>query len=114
MYKAIKDKKIIALNESCDFPCLVFDNIIEDNEHVIDDYAQYNCEFLLKTDIPTPLHEEQRKKRAIAYRTIVDPITSQIQRLRDLEQTDEVICEIQNLILERSIQVEKIKEQFPY
>jgi hypothetical protein len=52
--------------------------------------------------------------RASVYTTEVDPITSQINRLRDEEQTDEVISEIANLIEKRKLMVEDIKARYPY
>ena len=61
-----------------------------------------------------PTHEEQREKRALAYQQEVDPITSHIQRLRDEEQTEEVIAEINELINERVLKVEEIKQRYPY
>ena len=63
---------------------------------------------------PAPSKEEQRENRARAYQQEVDPITSHIQRLRDEEQTEEVIAEIAELINERALKVEEIKECFPY
>ena len=114
MYKAIKENKIIAINGSGKFPCLVYDIIEEDTEHNLEDYAQYKGEFLLKEDIPAPSEEEQREKRALAYRQEVDPITAHIQRLRDEEQTEEVIAEIESLIEERALKVEEIKQRYPY
>lgn len=69
MFKAIKDNKIIAISEKKEiiihtedgdtiqeitdealFPCLVFDEVIEDTEHTVDDYTLYDDEYLLKTD----------------------------------------------------------------
>ena len=47
MFKAIKDKNIIAINESGDFPCLVHDSVEEDTEHSVSDYMQVNGEFVL-------------------------------------------------------------------
>ena len=61
MFKAIKDSKIIAINEIGNFPCLVFDNVVEDTEHSIGDYEQYNGEFLLKSDIPALSYSELRQ-----------------------------------------------------
>ena len=49
MFKAIKDDKIIAINETGEFPCLVHDSIEEDTEHSIADYMQVNGEYVLKT-----------------------------------------------------------------
>ena len=69
MYKAIKDNKIIAISEKKEviihtedgdiiqditgealFPCLDFDEVIEDTEHTVNDYTLYNNEYLLNTD----------------------------------------------------------------
>ena len=47
MFKALKDDKIIAINETGDFPCLVYDSIEEDTEHTIFDYMQVNGEYVL-------------------------------------------------------------------
>lgn len=63
---------------------------------------------------PAPTEEEQRENRASAYQQEVDPITSHIQRLRDEEQTEEVIAEINELINERALKVEEIKQRYPY
>ena len=49
MYKAIKDNKIIAINDSCEFPCLVYDSVEEDAEHQVSDYVHCNDQFVLTT-----------------------------------------------------------------
>lgn len=61
---------------------------------------------------PVPTEEEQKEKRAEAYRQEVDPITSHIQRLRDEEEPDEE--KIEELIEERAEKVNEIKERYPY
>lgn len=61
-----------------------------------------------------PTDEEQRQNREKAYAEEVDCITAHIQRLRDEEQTEEIIAEINALIEERSIKVEEIKQRYPY
>lgn len=61
-----------------------------------------------------PTEEEQRQNRANAYQQEVDPITSHIQRLRDKEQTPEIVAEIEQLIAERDAKVEEIKQRYPY
>lgn len=48
MFKAIKDEKVIAVNDSGDFPCLVYDSIEEDAEHEAADYQNVGPEFVLK------------------------------------------------------------------
>lgn len=58
-----------------------------------------------------PTEEEQRENRARAYQQEVDPITSHIQRLRDEEGTEDEVAE---LINERSLKVEEIKQRYPY
>lgn len=63
---------------------------------------------------PEPTKEEQQKARAEAYRLEKDPITCQINSLRDEEQTPEVIAEIASLVEERKAKVDEIKQRFPY
>ena len=47
MFKAIKDDKIIAINETGEFPLLNNDLVEEDSEHSLSDYLQVNGEFIL-------------------------------------------------------------------
>lgn len=112
MFKAIKDNKIIAINEDNYFPCFVHDNIEEDTEHSVSDYEHYNGVYLLKEDIPAPTLEEQKAKRAQAYLIEIDPITAHIQRERDEEEPDEE--KISQLLQERAEKVASIKERYPY
>lgn len=114
MFKAIKDDKIIAINEKGDFPCLVFDEVIEDTEHIIEDYEHYQGEFLLKSDIPAPTKEEVAERRRSLYIEQKDPLTCQIQALKDEPQTEEILNEIESLQEERKRVVEKIKNENPY
>lgn len=115
MFKAIKDNKIIAISDTdSEFPCLVKDTVETDKTHTTDDYDQYNGEYLLKSEIPAPTKEYQSAQREIAYTAEVDKITAHIQRLRDKEQTPEIVAEIAELIAERDVKVEEIKARFPY
>ena len=69
MFVAIKKNKIIAISEKKEviihtedgdiiqeitgaalFPCLVFDEVVEDTEHKVDDYTLYDDEYLLNTN----------------------------------------------------------------
>ena len=61
-----------------------------------------------------PTKEEQEQNRANAYQQEVDPITCNINRLRDEEQTEEVIAEIEQLKLKRKAKVAEIKARYPY
>lgn len=69
-------------------------------------------------DQPEPSIAEKneviRSTREMLYRGTVDPLTSQISRLRDDVQSPEVEQEIQNLIFQRSELVAKIREENPY
>lgn len=59
-------------------------------------------------------NEAIRATREMLYRETVDPLTSQISRLRDGALSPEVEQEIQALILQRSELVAKIREENPY
>ena len=110
MYKAIKDNKIIAINDSGDFPCLVYDLIEEDTEHTCEDYKCYGDEFTLHDTEKD--NEEMKQARANAYAQEVDPITAHIQRLKDQDPIPE--GERAELIAERDAKVEEIKQRYPY
>lgn len=47
MFKAIKDDKIIAINDSGEFPCMIYDSVEEDTEHQLSDYIHCDGEFVL-------------------------------------------------------------------
>ena len=64
MFKAIKDTKIIAINETGDFPCLVHDSVEEDTEHTAADYLQVNGEYVL-TSSAEAIEQKQAEVRAV-------------------------------------------------
>ena len=74
----------------------------------------YTGDKYLKGFMPKPSNEYQSKQRELAYTAEVDKITAHIQRLRDKEQTEEVVAQIAELIAERDAKVEEIKARFPY
>lgn len=61
MYKAIKDEKIIAINESGEFPCLVYDILVKDITHLSSEYVEVGGEFVLKTDEKAIAQEKQKR-----------------------------------------------------
>ena len=63
---------------------------------------------------PAPTKEQQSKSREYAYKNEVDGITAHISRLRDEEQTEEIVAEISELVAERRTKVEEIKARYPY
>lgn len=64
MFKALKDNKIIAINETGEFPCLVHDSVEEDMEHSVSDYLQVNGEYVL-TSSAEAIEEKQSEVRAV-------------------------------------------------
>jgi len=74
----------------------------------------YDNDKYLKGFTPKPKNDYQSMKREKAYVAEVDPITAHIIRLRDMEQTKEVVEKINELVAERDIKVAKIKEKIPY
>lgn len=77
----------------------------------------YNSLYYVEGYAPQELEltkEEISQRREHEYQSFVDPITSHINRLKDEEQTEEIIAEIEALKQERSAKVEEIKARYPY
>lgn len=110
MYKALKDSKIIAINETGEFPCLVCDEVIEDTTHTPADYEQVNGEFLLKQDVPVEYQNEQiRAERQARYVAESDPIRLDYdEALARGEDTAEQLRQ------EWLASKDKIREELPY
>lgn len=64
MFKALKDNKIIAINETGEFPCLVHDSVEEDTEHTVSDYMQVNGEYVL-TSSSEAIEQKKAEVRAV-------------------------------------------------
>ena len=86
--------------------------IKEYNESEIE--ISYNGEKYVKGSAPAIDNEYQSQMREKAYEAEVDPITAHISRLRDKEQTPEIIAEIEALKTERDEKIAAIKERYPY
>lgn len=65
MFKALKDKKIIAINDSGEFPCMVCDSVEEDTEHQLSDYVHCDGQFVLTVSDEAI---EQRKEQVRSVR----------------------------------------------
>ena len=75
MFKAIKDDKIIAINDEEIKGGLQFDEMIEDEEHTVGDYEQYDGEYVLKNEVPIEyLNEQIRQQRQARYEQEADPL----------------------------------------
>jgi hypothetical protein len=111
-YAFIQDEKIKGVGQC---RCLTCENI-EISQEVFENirlYSYQNGE-IVYTGESIPTNEEQKHAREVAYTTEVDPITSHIQRLRDEEQTEEIVQKINELIIERKQKVLEIQEKYPY
>ena len=64
MFKAIKDNKIIAINDSGKFPCLVHDSVEEDTEHQLSDYIHCDGQFVL-TSSDEAIEQKKADVRAV-------------------------------------------------
>ena len=86
MFKALKDDKIIAINDSGKFPCLVHDRVEEDTEHSISDYLQVNGQFVLTVSDEAI---EQRKEQVRAIRNQYLEQTDKYLSVTDFPITDD-------------------------
>lgn len=82
-------------------------------KYQIQEVGDEYCVVKLFEPLP-PTYEEVRQVRENLYRKYKDPITCQIQSLRDEEQTEEVIAEIEALKIKRAEIVAEIKANNPY
>lgn len=110
MFKALKDNKIIAINETGEFPCLIYDEVVEDTEHTIEDYKHYDGEITLHNIEKD--NEEMKQARANAYAVEVDPLMSEYNRKKTFSLFEE--GEEETLMKDIQDKVAEIKERFPY
>lgn len=111
MYKAIKNDKIIAISGTdSEFFCLNKDSVVEDLEHTVEDYIEYQGEYILQEEYPIEArNEEIRMQRQARYIVESDPI-----RL----DYDEALARGQDNAEELKEQwlasKDKIREELPY
>lgn len=76
MWKFIQDNKIKEVREEDTFNRAFYDGeFIEDTEHTLSDYEQYNGEYVLKQDVPVDYKNEQiRLQRQARYIEEADPL----------------------------------------
>ena len=86
--------------------------IKEYDESEID--TAYNGEKYVAGYAPAIDNEYQSKMREKAYIAETDPIQTHIDRLKDKEQTPEIIAEIEALRIERDEKIAAIKARYPY
>lgn len=90
MYKALKDNKIIAVCEQDYFPCLVYDEVVEDTDNTCEDFIHVDGEFVLKTDDKAIRQEkDQRIAELKQYLSDTDYIANKlIEAVDDAELQD--------------------------
>ena len=86
MFKAIKDNKIVAINETGEFPCLVHDIVEEDTEHQLSDYVHCDGEFVLTVSNKAI---EQKKAEVRAVRNQYLEQTDKYLSVSDFPITDD-------------------------
>lgn len=74
----------------------------------------YDGSNYMKGYAPLPSNEYQSSQREKAYEAETDPIQTHIDRLKDGEQTPEIIAEIEALRIERDEKIDAIKARYPY
>ena len=76
MFKLIQDEKIKDIREENTFDLRFMEGeVIEDEEHTVDDYEQYEDEYVLKKDVPVEYQNEQiRQQRQARYVAEADPL----------------------------------------
>lgn len=74
----------------------------------------YDGSDYMKGYAPLPSNEYQSSQREKAYEAETDPIQTHIDRLKDKEQTPEIIAEIEALRIERDEKIDAIKARYPY
>ena len=110
MFKALKDNKIVAINETGCFPLLDHDSIEEDTEHTIDDYEQYDGEYVLKSSVPVDYKNEQiRQQRQSRFATESDPLY--LDYVEAQARGDETVDEKKQLWLDKK---DEIRKELPY
>ena len=64
MFKALKNGKIIGINETGEFLCLVYDSVEEDTEHQLSDYIHCDGQFVL-TSSDEAIEQREAEVRSI-------------------------------------------------
>ena len=109
MYKTIKNEKIVGISENK--PKLLDEyEVVEDIEHTVSDYQEYDGEYLLIEDVPVDYKNEQiRLQRKERYEVESDPIRLDYdEALARGEETAETLKQ------EWLASKDKIREELPY
>lgn len=89
-------------------------NWCNQNNAYIEEISERRYEIKEVPPAPAPTKEEIRKMREAAYIAETDRIQTHIDRLKDGEQTPEIVAEIEALRIERDEKIAAIKARYPY
>jgi uncharacterized coiled-coil DUF342 family protein len=113
MFLGYQNDKIAFIAETKEelenLPCVILDKIEETDKT----YFLHKDGYVFEVPYEEK-YEEVRQTREQLYKEQKDPITCQIQSLRDEEETEEILAEIEALKVKRAEIVAKIKEENPY
>ena len=110
MFKAIKDNKIIGISETEIKGGGNFDEMVEDTEHTVDDYEQYDGVYVLKSSVPVDYKNEQiREQRQARYVAEADPLRYDYDEA--LARGEETAEEKKQAWLAKK---DQIREELPY
>lgn len=109
MFKAIKDNKIISINEIANFPCMEIginiDEVIEDTEHTVADFVHVNGEFVLTSD--DKAIQQFNQERISELKQLLSDSDYKGQKYLDGEYTNE---EWQEIVSQRKAWREEIRK----
>ena len=109
MFKILKENKIVGVSEQ--EPVLFGEyDIEEDTEHTVDDYEQYDGEYILKSSIPVDYKNEQiRLQRQSRFTLEADPLY--LDYVEAQARGDETVNEKKQLWLDKK---DEIRAELPY
>lgn len=114
----LRDTALMLANETEEgyVPMFSEETVDEAIEEYTDEQIEtaYNGNKYVKGYAPIIDNEYQSQMREKAYETETDPIQTHIDRLKDKEQTPEIIAEIEALRIERDEKIAAIKARYPY
>ena len=131
MFKAIKNGKIIGINETDEFPLMNYESLEEDTEHQLSDYIQVNDEYVL-TSSDEAIEQDKQNVRNVRnryleqtdkYLSISDfPITEEEREsykqyrtyLRDYTLEDEWWLANPKTFEEWSVKMDSVQDELPH
>ena len=111
MWKFIQENKIKEVRETDSFNRVFYvGEFEEDTEHTVDDYEQYDGEYILKSSVPVDYKNEQiRQQRQSRFATESDPLY--LDYIEAQARGDETVEDKKQLWLDKK---DEIRKELPY